>query len=285
MAEIFGIVSGAISLTALFKQCVECFEYIQLGRHFSRDFGRCRLKLDIAKRRLARWGESVNIDENPRLTAPEPDDTLAREVKAILEEIVLLFQTIYKSSKRYEIKASKEDVECLSDENLEPVLQRLLARWVNGSRPRQKEPSFAKKTAWALYDAKNFEKLIEQVSGFVDDLENLFPAEEANRRQLVRKEIEDISDEEGLVMLQQTAAGTDQLLADAARERVTSIDVRNYAREIKAEEKTNFRLGNDWSDSALGVATGLRERTLNETDSVSAKGSSTVHVGNRYGSC
>ncbi|PNP76752.1 hypothetical protein FNYG_10171 [Fusarium nygamai] len=128
MAEIFGVVSGAIGVTAIFKQCVECFEYIQLGRHFSCDFGRCRLKLNIAKRRLARWGEAVSIDENPRLTAPEPDDALAREVKAILEEIVLLFQTINKSSKRYEIKASKEDLECLGDENLQPVFQRLHAR-------------------------------------------------------------------------------------------------------------------------------------------------------------
>ncbi|KAF5569552.1 prion-inhibition propagation domain-containing protein [Fusarium pseudoanthophilum] len=284
MAEVFGVVSGAIGVTAIFKQCVECFEYIQLGRHFSRDFGRYRLKLKIAKRRLARWGEAVSIDENPRLTAPEPDDTLARAVKAILEEIVLLFQTINKSSKRYEIKVPKEDLECLGDENLEPVFQRLDAQWATVSRPRQKEPSFIKKTAWALYDAKNFEKLIEQVSGFVDDLENLFPAEEANRRQLVQKEIEDISDEESLVILQQVAAGTDQLLADAATERVMSIDVRNYAREIKGEEKTKIRLGNDWSDSALGATAVLNERTINETGSVSARGSSTVHVGNRYGS-
>lgn len=104
---------------------MECFEYIQLGRHFGRDFGRCRLKLDIAKRRLARWGEAVNVDENPRLTALEPDDTLAQEVQAILEEIVLLFQTINKSSKRCEIQAPKEDLECLGDEKLKPVFRGL----------------------------------------------------------------------------------------------------------------------------------------------------------------
>ncbi|EWG54255.1 hypothetical protein FVEG_12515 [Fusarium verticillioides 7600] len=135
MAEIFGVVSGAIGVTAIFKQCVECFEYIQLGRHFSRDFGRYRLKLKIVKRWLDRWGEGVSIDKNPRLNAPELDDTLAREIKAILEEIVLPFQTINKSSKRYEITASKEDLECLGNENLEPVFQRRNTRCARGSWP------------------------------------------------------------------------------------------------------------------------------------------------------
>jgi hypothetical protein len=34
MAEVFGTVAGALSVAALFN-CVDCFEYIQLGRHFS----------------------------------------------------------------------------------------------------------------------------------------------------------------------------------------------------------------------------------------------------------
>lgn len=38
MAEVFGIVSGALSVAALFKNCVDCFEYIQLGRNFGRDY-------------------------------------------------------------------------------------------------------------------------------------------------------------------------------------------------------------------------------------------------------
>jgi hypothetical protein len=35
MAEVFGTVAGALSVAALFNNCVDCFEYIQLGRHFS----------------------------------------------------------------------------------------------------------------------------------------------------------------------------------------------------------------------------------------------------------
>ena len=278
MAEVFGIVTGAIGLAGLFQQCVECFEYIQLGRHFAQDFGRSRLKLDITKRRLNRWGEAVNINENPRFT-----DTESEEVREILEEIAKLFKTIQRSSKRYESKTPKEDLECLSDENLQPVFRGLHARWAKIGRPKQTEVSLVKKAAWALYDAKNFEKLVGEASGFVDELEKLFPAEEGQRRRLVQMEIEDISDEESLTVLQQTAAETDSLLADAIKEKVKVIAVRNYAREIKGDEDAKVRLGNDWSANALSAAIGLEDRTHNEADSVTAKGSSTVHIGNIYG--
>ncbi|KAI8721644.1 NACHT domain-containing protein [Fusarium sp. LHS14.1] len=207
MAEVFGIVTGAIGLAGLFQQCVECFEYVQLGRHFAQDFGRYQLKLDIAKRRLHRWGEAVNINENPRFNAPDEDDTLVQGVQAILEEITLLFQAVQKSSKRYNIKAPKEDLECLAEENLQP----------------SEKSQLPKKASWALYDAKNFEKLIEQISGFLNDLEKLFPAEELNRRRLAKMEIENITDEESLTVLHQTAVEADPLLADVVKEKVKAI--------------------------------------------------------------
>ena len=283
MAEIFGVVSGAISLAAMFQQCVECFEYIQLGRHFAQDFGRYRLKLKICERRLTRWGEAVNIQQNPRFNATEPGNALDQEAQAILEEIALLFQTIQKSSKRYEIKASKEDLERLGDESLQPIFKDILSRWPKSALRKKREPGFLKKAAWALYDNKNFEKLIEQASGFLDDLEKIFPVEEESRRCIASTEIEDVVDEESLVLLQEAAAGSDQLLMEAIQKKVSVISVRNYAKDIKSEDAI-VRLGNDYSDLALGSLAGMQDRTQNEADSVSAKGSSAVHVGNRYGS-
>ncbi|KAK8093428.1 hypothetical protein PG997_000113 [Apiospora hydei] len=103
MAEIFGIVAGALSVAALFDNCVDSFEYIQLGRHFGRDFERCQLKLDVARIRLGRWGSAVKINKDPRFDIVTPLDKKSQNVRAILEEIKQLFQVVQKSSKRYGI--------------------------------------------------------------------------------------------------------------------------------------------------------------------------------------
>lgn len=70
MAEVFGIVAGAASLAGLFTPCVECFEYIHLGRHFGKDYEACQIKLDVVALRLSRWGLTVGLGENPNLDSP-----------------------------------------------------------------------------------------------------------------------------------------------------------------------------------------------------------------------
>jgi hypothetical protein len=67
MTEPFGIVAGAISIASAFTACVDCFEYVQFGRHFGRDFETCHLALNCARPRLTRWGESVNIYNDLKL--------------------------------------------------------------------------------------------------------------------------------------------------------------------------------------------------------------------------
>jgi hypothetical protein len=74
MAQVFGTVSGALSVAARFNNCVDCFEYIQLGGHFGRDFERCQLKLDLAKIRSSRRGKAVDINDHPRFATNTPDD-------------------------------------------------------------------------------------------------------------------------------------------------------------------------------------------------------------------
>lgn len=55
MAEPFGIVAGAIGIASAFTACVDCFEYVQFGRHFGRDFQTNQLALDCARLRLTWW--------------------------------------------------------------------------------------------------------------------------------------------------------------------------------------------------------------------------------------
>ncbi|KAJ2974713.1 hypothetical protein NQ176_g5910 [Zarea fungicola] len=59
MAEVFGIVSGALSVASLFNNCVDCFEYIQLGRHFGSDFERYQLEAFVRVVRAVDAGDAA----------------------------------------------------------------------------------------------------------------------------------------------------------------------------------------------------------------------------------
>ncbi|KAI0974917.1 prion-inhibition and propagation-domain-containing protein [Xylaria arbuscula] len=282
--EVFGTVASALSVAALFNNCVSCFEYIQLGRHFGQDYERCQLKLDIAKTRLSRWGQAVEINEDPRFATDEPQDASFQQAQAILEEIEQLFGTLQKAAKRYAISAKQEELELLRVQDMQPMAQKLHNRLNTVVRQRQKQTNFFKKVAWALYDAKNFDKLVEQMTGFIDDLEKLFPIESI-RRTLVEMEIEEIKeDKPSLKALQSAAADTDSVLSAVVSERLAICGEQNYADTIRSEEEARVRVGNEWAEAVLSSnGIGAAGPTMNRAGAVTAKGSSAVHVGNSYG--
>ncbi|KAI1368985.1 prion-inhibition and propagation-domain-containing protein [Xylaria arbuscula] len=282
--ETFGAVASALSVAALFNNCVTCFEYIQLGRHFGRDYERCQLKLDIAKTRLSRWGQAVAINEDPRFATDKPLDTSFQQVQAILEEIEQLFGTLQKASKRYAIGAKQEDLQVCQVQDMQPVGRNLHNRLNTVVSQRQKRTGFFKKAAWALYDGKNFDKLVEQITGFIDDLETLFPVETIRHR-LVEMEIEEIqNDEPSLQALQGAVQDMDHVLSEAVAKRLEICGVQNHAANIQSHETARVRVGNEWAVAVLaGHVVGNADSTQNRTNEVTARGSSAVHIGNSYG--
>lgn len=48
-------------LAGVFSTCIALFKYVQLGRKFGQDYGKCVLRLDVAKALMSRWGASEGI--------------------------------------------------------------------------------------------------------------------------------------------------------------------------------------------------------------------------------
>ncbi|KAH0366138.1 hypothetical protein KCU65_g5576, partial [Aureobasidium melanogenum] len=91
MATAFGIVSGSVGIATAFSACVECFGYIQVGRHFGKDLQTALLTLGMLRLRLSRWGEAVNIYDDPKLGNPgatQKDLQLANDT--VFQILVLL---------------------------------------------------------------------------------------------------------------------------------------------------------------------------------------------------
>ncbi|KAJ1325964.1 Heterokaryon incompatibility protein s [Microdochium nivale] len=304
MAEVFGIVAGAMSVSALFNNIVDTFGYVQLGRNFKRDFSLCQLQLGIVRTRLSRWGEAVKIHEDPRFLSDASGDMQAQIIFSILRSIEPLYVDIRKASKRYEEASATSRGElslCDPATDLDRPGRKahgFLSKIVDRRR-RDKGPSLVDKTYWAVYDANNFEKLIRQLVGLVDSLEKLSATEltPAVRRELVEVEIEEMnegnaSDKDNVVaslqLLGSAASNIDESLHEVAKEKIEALsNSHNRIGTLKATETARAKAGDHWTEAAIQAsagAFGFRPTAVkNEVEHAAMSGSSRLQVGTTYG--
>ncbi|KAL6901589.1 prion-inhibition and propagation domain-containing protein [Trichoderma evansii] len=283
MSEIFNIATGALSVVVLFNNCVQAFEYIQLGRHFGQDFERYQLKLDVAKTRLGRWGEAVGINRDERFTSTSTTDDAVKDALGILGDIGHCFRAAQDKSIRYAGRADKQDLTVCDTSDMNPIFQRLHNRFKEIARRRQKSTDIIKKTAWALYDGKSFENIVNQILSWIDELEKLFPIQTTTFQRLAETEIEEVNDEPSLKTLKDAADGVDPALEQALERKVASIEVNNSVRNVTMEDGARFHVGNVFSETVLQRKMLIKDRTNNSIEQVSAKNDARIRVGNVYG--
>jgi hypothetical protein len=89
---------------------VNCFGYIQLGRHFGKDYETNILTLDLLRLRLSRWGEAVNIYEDPQLGNTTASLVELQNAKDTLLQILVLFADSEKISKKFRLPAKNGEL-------------------------------------------------------------------------------------------------------------------------------------------------------------------------------
>lgn len=75
---------------------------------------------------------------------------------------------------------------------------------------RQNKTPLLKKAKWALYEEKDFKRLIEDVTDLVNDLQELFLGAQASQRELCELEAEELGNGQNLALLKDIAAGQDE---------------------------------------------------------------------------
>jgi hypothetical protein len=276
IAEPFGIAAGAVGIAAAFTACVDCFEYVQFGRHFGRDFQTDLLALSCSRLRLTRWGQAVNVHDDPKLGRP---DATAREIQVVkdtLYQILVLFAESVKISKQHKLSATAgEDLSTLSTlstDNIDPVFAAVNNKMRELAIRRQKSSSILKITKWALYHRSELKSLIESISSLIDNIEKLFPAPQAQVT-LVRQEAAEIQNKQGLELVESTAQGIDSLLQNAAKEALSG---HRYLKVVvKGKAQTGDAFSSDWNGKAVG-ASHLYDDVVVETDGKAL-------IGNKYG--
>ena len=176
MAEPFGIAAGAVGIAAAFTACVDCFGYVQLGRHFGRDFQTDVLALNCTRLRLTRWGQAVNIYDDPKLGRPDANPAEIQAAKDTLHHILQLFADTEKISKKYKLSAKPgDDLSTLSTDDMDPAAMALSNKMKKLAIRRQKGSSVLKTASWALYHRSEFKELIQNITSLIDNIEDLFP--------------------------------------------------------------------------------------------------------------
>lgn len=87
-----------------------------------------------------------------------------------------------------------------------------------------------------LYEAKYFNRLIEDVEPLVRDLVDMFPAEKEQQQQLSPEEAQELQHEKGVAVLQEVNEGEDELLQEAIEQVIVSEVKRKYIGNVVKDE-------------------------------------------------
>lgn len=261
MAETAGLVIGVASLAGLFNNTVECFEFIQLGRAFGKNFQTAQLKLDNARLRLSRWGKSLSLNDDVRDTVSlqgrfEPEATV-KHAGALLGQIIELFEEAEGVSNKYKNRTEPWDESLIVYDpwtDLDPGTAKLheKMRWL--AIGRQNRSGVRQKAKWALYQEKQFRRLIEDIIELVDDLVELFPAAQQPQRELCDMEVRAIGEGKDTSVLREIVAVQDKLLEQAIKKSTDGAE-KSHNIVISGDNNSGFQVGFN-SGSISGIRFG-----------------------------
>jgi hypothetical protein len=254
MAEPFGIVSGAVSIATAFTACVDCFEYVKLGRRFGRDFQTSQLSLTCARLRLTRWGAAVRVYDDPQLGNPNATPDELQAAKSTLLQILRLFEDSADLSKKYRLRAtSADDLSEFSVGDLNPVSAALDNEMRDIASRRQKGASILKIAKWALFEGSELTRLIDNITRLIGDLETLFPGPQQARFALVRSDMMELpQSEQHLRLLARISQGVDGLLEEAADQALGGHRYRNFQFRGTSQVINGDTFCGDWRHGVAG---------------------------------
>ena len=265
MAEAAGLAVGALSLAGLFNNAVQCFEFVQLGRSFGRDFETSQLKLECARLRLSRWGAALGLGEDlqDETTLEERLGSQSTEqAKHLLGQTLAVFEEAKIISSKYVNQAKLNDGQlavCNSQEDMDLPTANLCNQMRQICMKRQSRTNVLKMTKWALYQEKHFRRLIEDIKELIDGLIELFPASQDDQQRLCKAEVSTMSESAAMPLLSEVASEQDTLLKDVIS-KLNANKGASYSTVFSGSHNSGFQLGhNSGSISGFRFGTGIQE--------------------------
>lgn len=226
--EAAGLAIGAIGLAGLVSACTECFELVQRGRYFGRDFEMLETQFANQRIRLVAWGETFRLDEmdgdGGRLIQ---DDDVVRCLKSTLLQLVKLLRDGDALQRKYGLRTEDQSVIApststnpwaITRHTISSTVGQGLAQLGRKINLTKKEATLGTKVRWAIGDKEKFGTLVGTIRIFIDDLENLTAGLglQERHRQMVQMEVDSIRDIQTLESTEEAHMGRLDPISDAA---------------------------------------------------------------------
>lgn len=253
MTDAAGLVLG---LLGTFISCIQCFEYIQLGRKLEEDHDTAVLKLSNIGLSLSRWGKAVGLSgapiEKDQMTVLEP------KARPLLEGILKRFEKAGAKSEEFKLRATSDDL-ALVNQDMDPKAKSLSIKmhaWMRTHYINQQNRMT--KVRWAIYEKKVLNSLISDLRELVDGLINFFPTVHDSQRQLCEIEVSELEDDT-LVLMHSIAKDDDEIMEEVATAEITERQTRGHVfKKFDIDGKTNliFRAGDTVARGAIVTGPG-----------------------------
>jgi Prion-inhibition and propagation len=293
--EFAGFVFGVAGLLGTFTACVDCFDFVRVGRSLGPDYQTAVIKLDVVRLRFTRWGAAAGIAQGDESTATvqlksrlaSPDEDF-ETIKRLLGEILRLFQESEKTSKKLALKdpAAETRADGIEDKtihNLHEAMRNLALR-------RQKRSTLSQKMSWALHRKRDLNNLIEDLTELVSLLVELAPMKP--QQELCRTELAEIDTDQNVAVLDdvlhepigENSTNIDDLLqeqvTETIRQRRGTMTTAVWKRS-KVGDGSNVRQGNNVASDYRGEIPDQEGKYVVEDSEL---GKNVVfHQGNNYG--
>lgn len=209
--EFAGLTIGSVALASLFSTCIECFDYVDLARHYERDFEVLAAKLQIEKIRLWLWGSMVGLStsqENVTQTLILPQ--LEPFVRENLNIIFRIFLDSEDLSNRYGLTSTgvAGDIDQqkrgeASGPSSKTRVQALLPASLPDSKRRPDDVGVCGRARWAIHDKTKFTLLIQDLKDMIDGLNAITPNTTSRHKRMVQREFQSLSDPESLELIKE----------------------------------------------------------------------------------
>jgi hypothetical protein len=220
MAEAIGFI---LAIAGLYSSCIDAFDQIRAARSFGRDYEILSTRFDVRKARFLQWGDGVGLlqelqeGRHPHLDSPSIRPALERVLHCI--KMLLTDTEDFKSKYGLQEIADEERLKkgastaattgAVISGRRRDLFKASYARFQARIRKGQKETSLVRKTQWAIVGRDEFQSLVADLDGMIEDLYKLIPVQPAFRKLMVKEDIDTLPEDLATLNLVQEACAVD----------------------------------------------------------------------------